>query len=69
MWTPAWALPAAESGGLLCIVHWHPAKLALLLLSFTLQALKPAIQLRYSNFVMHASRDALNTIPVTAACI
>lgn len=69
MWTPAWALPAAESGGLLGIVHWHRAKLALLRLSFTLQALKPAIQLRYSNFVMHASRDALSKIQVSATYI
>lgn len=63
MWTPAWALPAAVSWGLLCIVHWHPAKLTLPLLSFTLWALKPAIQLRHTNFVMHASRDAFKRSP------
>lgn len=34
-WTPPWALPAAESWGLHCMVHWHPAKLTLQLLSFT----------------------------------
>lgn len=50
MWMPARAAPAAESRGPLCTGHWRRAKPAPLLLSFTLQALKPAIQLRRSNF-------------------
>lgn len=39
MWTPARALPTAASWVLHCMVHWHPAKLTLLLSSFTLTKL------------------------------
>lgn len=59
MWTPAWTLPASESGGptlhaRLAPIQTDPATIVL----HPHQDLKPAIQLRRGNFAMHASRDA-----------
>ena len=57
MWTPAWALPAAASGGLLCTVHWLRAKLPPAPIVLHPPSSDARYSIIYSNFVSFPSRD------------